>query len=163
MSAPDLQAEVITGRNCYSGMFSNCTSLTSAPALPATTLARNCYTGMFRGCTSLTSAPALPATTLTNYCYSGMFNNCTSLTQAPALPATTLAGFCYNSMFYGCTSLTSISVSFTEWSPSNATTSWVTNVSSDGTFYCPTALGTDETIERGLDNCPDWTVVNTDA
>lgn len=43
-------------------------------------------------------------------------------------------------MFYGCSSLTSISADFTEWSPSNATTNWVTNVSSSGTFYCPTAL-----------------------
>ena len=28
---------------CYSSMFYNCTSLTQAPALPATTLANNCY------------------------------------------------------------------------------------------------------------------------
>jgi hypothetical protein len=46
-------------------MFDGCTSLTTAPALPATTLAANCYSYMFYGCTSLTSAPALPATTLT--------------------------------------------------------------------------------------------------
>ena len=32
-------------------------------------LAYNCYNGMFSGCTSLTQAPALPATTLANYCY----------------------------------------------------------------------------------------------
>ena len=34
---------------------------------------------MFAGCTSLTSAPALPATTLANYCYQRMFQDCTSL------------------------------------------------------------------------------------
>ena len=33
--------------------FSNCTSLTTAPELPATTLANNCYSKMFSGCTSL--------------------------------------------------------------------------------------------------------------
>ena len=33
-----------------------------------------------------------------------------------------------------------MNVSFTEWSPSNATTNWVSNVSSNGTFYCPAAL-----------------------
>ena len=91
---------------CYFGMFDHCTSLTQAPALPATTLANFCYQSMFQGCTSLTQAPALPATTLTSSCYHSMFRNCTSLTQAPALPATTLTGSCYYSMFFGCTSLT---------------------------------------------------------
>ena len=91
---------------CYSGMFSGCTSLTQAPALPATTMADYCYQYMFRSCTALTQAPALPATMLAALCYSGMFDGCTSLTQAPALPATTMAGKCYSGMFYGCTSLT---------------------------------------------------------
>ena len=90
---------------CYYSMFQGCTSLTQAPALPATTLANNCYRRMFQGCTSLTQAPALPATTLADYCYYSMFQGCTSLTQAPALPATTLADDCYYSMFRGCTSL----------------------------------------------------------
>ena len=91
---------------CYAYMFQDCTFLTQAPALPATTLADYCYNGMFQGCTSLTQAPALPATTLASYCYQSMFQNCTSLIQAPALPSTTLAESCYQSMFYDCTSLT---------------------------------------------------------
>ena len=94
--------------NCYSSMFKDCTSLTQAPALPATTLASGCYSSMFAGCTSLTQVPALPATTLATSCYSGMFTDCTSLTQAPALPSTTLANYCYSSMFRGCTSLTQV-------------------------------------------------------
>ena len=92
--------------DCYNSMFYSCTSLTTAPALPATTLASNCYNIMFRGCKSLTTAPELPATTLATRCYNSMFLGCTSLTTAPALPATTLASNCYSSMFYGCTSLT---------------------------------------------------------
>lgn len=36
-------------------MFYNCTSLTTAPELPATTLADSCYGDMFNGCTSLSS------------------------------------------------------------------------------------------------------------
>ena len=92
--------------DCFSYMFQGCTSLTSAPSLPATTMATNCYNGMFNGCTSLIEAPELPATTLAVGCYNGMFNSCTSLTSAPALPATTLADNCYWSMFSGCTSLT---------------------------------------------------------
>ena len=91
---------------CYGDMFYGCTSLTKAPALPATTLAIGCYFGMFQGCTALTQAPELPATTLAMGCYSSMFQNCTALIQAPALLATTLADYCYYNMFYGCTALT---------------------------------------------------------
>jgi len=50
-------------------MFYGCTSLTTPPELPATTLDSYCYWSMFYGCTSLTTAPELPATTLTTYCY----------------------------------------------------------------------------------------------
>ena len=45
--------------HCYREMFSDCTNLTQAPELPATTLANLCYYYMFGGCTSLTTAPAL--------------------------------------------------------------------------------------------------------
>ena len=104
-AAPSLPATTLAGY-CYASMFQGCTSLTAAPSLPATTLANNCYASMFQGCTSLTAAPSLPATTLVTSCYASMFQGCTSLTAAPSLPATTLAGFCYFSMFSGCTSLT---------------------------------------------------------
>ena len=87
---------------CYTYMFYGCTSLTTAPSLPATTLTDFCYTSMFYGCSNLTTAPSLPATTLASSCYRYMFQNCTSLTTAPSLPATTLASSCYNSMFRDC-------------------------------------------------------------
>ena len=45
-------------------------------------LANSCYNSMFRGCTSLTTAPSLPATTLAASCYSYMFNGCTSIKLA---------------------------------------------------------------------------------
>ena len=107
-SAPNLPATTLAYR-CYFKMFEGCTSLTSAPELKATTLADYCYFSMFYGCTSLTSAPELKATALANYCYGSMFAGCTSLEKAPELPATTLAkaNNCYSFMFYGCTSLTS--------------------------------------------------------
>lgn len=38
---------------CYNGMFSGCTSLTTAPSLPATTLKYSCYNYMFYGCTKI--------------------------------------------------------------------------------------------------------------
>lgn len=99
---------------CYYYMFYDCTSLTKAPKLPATTLADGCYSYMFKGCSSLTTAPELPATTLADLCYLCMFYNCTSLTQAPELPATTLAANCYHEMFRDCSNLAYISVNFTE-------------------------------------------------
>jgi len=104
-TAPELPATTLTSY-CYESMFNGCTSLTTAPELPATTLAQGCYSSMFVGCTSLTTAPELPATTLAQGCYSSMFGGCTSLTTAPELPAATLAIGCYQSMFASCTSLT---------------------------------------------------------
>ena len=104
-SAPDLPATTLADF-CYSEMFRRCTSLTAAPELPATTLTGYCYYFMFYNCTSLTVAPELPATTLANDCYESMFRLCTSLTVAPELPATTLAESCYECMFYDCTKLT---------------------------------------------------------
>lgn len=106
-TAPDLPATTLA-EGCYSGMFYGCSSLVTAPTLQATTLAGGCYESMFANCTSLTTAPALPATTLASFCYAGMFSDCTSLVVAPKLPATTLAEICYNSMFLGCTSLTTV-------------------------------------------------------
>ena len=100
------KSTTISNNYCYSSMFYGCTSLTTAPALPATNLANDCYSSMFADCASLTTASALPATTLADYCYSNMFAGCTSLTTAPELPATTLADNCCSNMFYGCTSLT---------------------------------------------------------
>ena len=90
---------------CYSAMFYGCTSLITAPSLPATTLADSCYSSMFRGCTSLITAPSLPATTLAGSCYYYMFYNCRNLTTVPSLPATTLATRCYYYMFFYCTSI----------------------------------------------------------
>ena len=93
---------------CY--LFSGCSVLTSAPELPATTLAEDCYARMFEGCTNLTTAPKLPAETLAELCYEGMFMNCSNLTSAPELPAETLASNCYQNMFWGCTKLSTITM-----------------------------------------------------
>ena len=105
-SAPQLPATTLASE-CYSHMFSDCTNLKSAPALPAKILAYSCYSYMFNNCTSIESAPALPATTLAVYCYNSMFNNCTNLKSAPELSAKELASHCYLGMFYNCTSLES--------------------------------------------------------
>ena len=52
-------------------MFSDSTVLADASGLDldSITIAYYCYLRMFAGCTSLTQAPALPATTLADCCY----------------------------------------------------------------------------------------------
>lgn len=88
-------------------LFLDCYDLTSAPELPAASLAYRCYQSMFEGCIGLSSAPELPATSLAPHCYDSMFKGCTGLISAPDLPAATLADYCYYSMFEGCKSLSS--------------------------------------------------------
>ena len=109
-SAPELPATSLAD-NCYYCMFLGCTNLKSAPELPATSLAINCYYAMFSGCTNLKSAPKLPAPTLATYCYAFMFSGCTNLKTAPKLPAKFSGIDCYDSMFSGCTNLKSAELS----------------------------------------------------
>ena len=132
--APALPATTLSD-SCYWNMFGNCFSLTKAPELPATTLAIDCYYEMFSGCQSLTKAPELPATTLAWRCYYSMFSECQSLTKAPELPATTLSDRCYQYMFSGCQSLKEVRISATK-TASEALDYWLYNVSSTGDFYC---------------------------
>ena len=135
ISAPQSIPAKVQGQDACNGMFANCTSLTAAPALPATTLAASCYWSMFEGCTSLTTAPALPATTVTSSCYRSMFQGCTSLTTSPALPANTLVLNCYRSMFEGCSLLDNITVYANDNSATDCTQNWLNNVAATGTFY----------------------------
>ena len=105
-SAPDLPAKTLA-IDCYSYMFNGCSKLETGPKeLPATTLAESCYMGMFQDCTNLKNVPdELPAMTMSKNCYLDMFMGCTSLEGGPKLPATTLEEKCYKSMFEGCTKL----------------------------------------------------------
>ena len=119
----------------FNSLFDGCTSLTKAPALPATTLRNSCYEKMFRGCQSLTKAPVLPATRVVYGCYRYMFSGCQSLTKAPALPATTLADYCCPAMFEGCQSLKEVRISATK-DASFALLRWLSGVSATGDFYC---------------------------
>lgn len=90
---------------CFGWLFHNCTSLTSAPELPSTTITNNCYYSMFNWCTNLATAPKLPATSINTYCYSSMFVDCSNLEILPELPATTLASYCYLNMFKWCSKI----------------------------------------------------------
>ena len=156
--APALPATTLA-YYCYSHMFDNCSSLTQAPALPATTLADSCYNYMFLNCSSLTQAPALPATTLAGSCYSGMFSDCYNLTKAPTLPAKELANNCYGFMFINCLSLSMIKVGFANWYPTDATYMWLASTAASGTFECPQKL-IDGTTSRDESTVPaNWSMV----
>lgn len=154
-TTPVLPATTIR-RNSYQYMFHNCTSLTTAPNLPATTIADvYAYNSMFRGCSSLVNVPAiLPATTLKNYCYRYMFQGCTALRKGPALPATALTTSCYGYMFNGCTSLEKVVIYANNISASGCLTNWLSGVPATGDFY---NLGT-ATYPTGVSGIPSgWT------
>ena len=123
--------------NCYWGMFTGCTGLTSIPEgfLPATKLAENCYSGMFAGCTGLTSIPEdlLPATELANGCYCAMFSNCTNILKSPVLPARVLTHGCYERMFSGCTKLEEITFNGDQLNE-NVSKDWVKDIYTYGKF-----------------------------
>ena len=146
------------GMNCYSYMFQDCTSLTTAPELPVTTLKFGCYSSMFKGCSNLTTAPALPATALETMCYKSMFAGCTSLTTAPALPATTLNFMSYDGMFSNCTSLNYIKCLATDISATYCTSNWVLNVASTGTFVKAASMNDWTEGNNGIPT--GWTVEN---
>ena len=84
------------------------------------------------------------------------------MTKVPELPATTLAESCYCNMLYGCKALKKVKVGFYDWkSGINATTQWLTNVSSVGVFECPPAL---DCSARDASHVPaGWTIVRTDS
>ena len=97
--------------------------------------ARFCW--LFSRCSVLTSAPELPATTLASYCYYNMFNCCSSLESAPVLPATTLADFCYYLMFNNCKKLSTVTMLALDseiTSKSYCVTAWLKNAGTDGSI-----------------------------
>ena len=132
-SAPELPATSLTA-SCYFGMFGNCSNLISAPKLPATDLAEDCYASMFYGCSALTSAPELPAMNLAARCYGAMFSDCKELVIAPTLPATTLSDLCYHNLFYGCTNLNYIKMMATDITADRCFVYWLDEASQNGTF-----------------------------
>ena len=133
--------DVATESARFRHLFEDCTQLTSAPDLPAETLAEACYSFMFAGCTSLKTAPELRATQLFSGCYQGMFQGCKSLESAPELPATTLAIQCYAYMFQNCEKLSSV----TMLAPSDQILK-----NSDCCLYWLVGAGTNDGITRTL-------------
>ena len=139
-------------------MFQGCSSLTTAPALPAESLAERCYANMFSECEKLSTAPALPSTTLAPGCYKKMFSDCSSLTTAPTLPATKLESECYYNMFSYCGNLSSITCLATDISAPGCTDNWVESVSGSGTFTKASGMTGWSTGNKGIPS--GWPVVD---
>ena len=155
-SAPELPATDLA-EGCYAAMFSGCTSLMKAPTLPATKLAKRCYELMFIDCNSLTEAPALPAKELAEYCYCCMFNTCLKLRTVPELPATNLVEGCYDHMFSYCMNLNYVKALFTDEPSESTTAEWLGGVSFTGTFVKSKNAAWNV---RGISGIPKgWTVV----
>ena len=71
--------DVIPSTADFSKLFYSAPITDAAELVLPTNVAPNCYEQMFSGCTSMVSAPELPATTLADFCYAYMFQNCNSL------------------------------------------------------------------------------------
>ena len=118
---------------------------------------------MFDGCTSLTTIPNLPATTLASYCYQFMFRSCTGLVETPEgwiLKAqTTASDSCY-AMFGGCSKLQKIAVAYSGNITASHWNSFLYNVSKTGTFY----YSKNQTKENIKSIVPSgWTLVQSTA
>ena len=113
---------------------------------------------MFSSCTSLTTAPQLPASTLASECYAFMFGSCTSLTTAPELLATTLVYRCYANILSYCPNINYIKCLATDISASQCTYYWLAGVSSSGTFVKASSMTSWTTGNNGIPS--GWTVQN---
>ena len=119
----------------YNHMFDSCTSIVDGRVdFKVRNLPEGAFSNTFKNCTSLTIAPELAATSLGDWCYQYLFYGCTNLTTAPELPATTLKRGCYHQMFDSCTKLNYIKCLATDKSAQYCTQMWVNGVSSTGTF-----------------------------
>ena len=94
-----------TGSAMFIGLFAGCTALTDASGLKLVSnddgMAPWCYRAMFAVCTSLTSAPVLPATTLAIDCYKDMFNGCSNLSSVTMLATDISAQGCLTNWLEG--------------------------------------------------------------
>ncbi len=93
----------------YSGMFSNCNSLSSPAFITATSLGDSACAGMYGECNALQmpSNYVLPSCTALN-CYGQMFAHCLSLKSTCSIPTSSLSNYCYRAMFRDCPNLQTI-------------------------------------------------------
>ena len=159
---------IMPSKNVYCAyMFSNCSSLTEAPELPALDLRGHDYEYMFSRCTSLVTPPSiLPAKKLYNSsCYNSMFVQCSKLEVSPIIAAESLLdektdymGF----MFMACYKLKRIVCYLSlrdETKAKDCMQAFSNAVSSTGVFVKKRGAR----LERGTNGIPTgWTVEEID-
>lgn len=134
--------------NIMSLIDASCESLTAG---------QFCFYQLFHGCTSLTTAPEMPATSLQNGAYYMTFYNCNKLIIAPELPALTVPQNGYRQTFQGCSRLKYVKTYMNNISASNCLLRWLDSVASTGTFVCDRNLN----ITTGANGIPNgWTRVD---
>lgn len=150
------------GQDVFAFIFSE-SAIVVPPALPCTdfSVGNNCYCGFFYNCSSLATAPALPATTLQASVYNKMFYNCISLEVAPDLPALTLLSDCYMQMFRGCTRLRYVKAMFTTEPATGLCFRWLYGVAASGTFVKNRAATWADNVQYGVPS--GWTVELADS
>lgn len=79
---------------------------------------------MFSGCSSLTTAPVLPATTLADFCYVEMFSGCINLRAVTCLATNISATLCTEEWLKDASTAVTGTKTFT--TPS--TTGWSTDI-----------------------------------
>lgn len=133
-TAPQLPATTIKGLG-YEYMFNDCTSLVNAPSvLPGTELGDKAYNHMFYGCTSLQTIPKILATNFSNnYICQGMFRGCSELTKVE-LPSNDIKNYCYQEMFRGCSKLNYVKCLTNTTGSETTKKNWLYAASPTGTF-----------------------------
>ena len=149
----------LTGTYNFCSLFKKSNAISAENLiLPTMTLTNYCYRALFSYATSLTVAPALPATTLSQGCYWYMFER-TAITDAPELPAKTLVRECYGHMFEGSSSLNYIKcLATTSLNVTSGLTSWTSGVSATGMFVKESGV----TWTTGVNGIPTGWVVYED-
>jgi hypothetical protein len=141
--------------------FANCTYLEKAPifsGMSKVKVPENCFSGFLEGCPGIKVATFPNLTELSISCFNTMYKDCTGLEKAELSFNAPLVQGCLDECFLNCPNLNEITVNFTDWGE-NATTNWVSGVSSTGIFYKPKDLPE----EYGVNRIPEgWTVVNVD-
>lgn len=146
----------LTGQYNFCSIFKKTTVISAENlVLPTMSLTPHCYRAMFSNSYSLTTPPALPATTLNQYCYWYMFENA-AITVAPDLLADALPQYSCGYMFTGCAQLAYVKCMATTHSATNCTQNWLTKAASSGTFV-QNANATWTRGASGIPN--NWTIV----
>lgn len=154
-------------------LFRENTTLSSVEGLKigAKTVNADGFNEAFYGCSSLVDASGFDISGIENVSGGGMwgfFQKCTSLTASPMLPNLTATRWDARTYFFReCSHLSSISTLQTAWTSDDGGAYWIDGVpkTDKQKFFCPSALGTDSTIQRGdTHRCPsNWLVGNFDV